>query len=436
VWTIPATPERMRKLGLLLSVIAGASVGPAVAARADEQPAPPRITLDDAVRRAVARNPTALVADQEIRRAEALVREARATWYPTLVGTGTYTHLDAQRTQGTTIILAQDALNANVALTVPLLASKYWAQSSHASDTAEALRISAIDIKRQVALAVGHAYLAILAQRRVVSANELARNNAKEHFDFAHQRFAGGIGNRLDEVRAQQALATDEARLQASIAGLTQAREALGVLIGADAPVDAGDDPQFADAGDTATALQDAAKRPDIVALETRVRAADRVVKDGWTDYAPTLLGIAQAFYQNPPTPSLPLTGWQAQLVLSVPFYDGGLRYGLAQERDSLASEARANLEAGLRQARSDVRAAFEAVRRADEALKAARDAAQLAKQALDLTQLAYRAGATTNIEVIDAQRSARDADTEVAVALDAAQQARLDVLAATGRFP
>ena len=41
-----------------------------------------------------------------------------------------------------------------------------------------------------------------------------------------------------------------------------------------------------------------------------------------------------------------------------------------------------------------------------------------------------------TNIEVIDAERQARDAESQVALAEDAARQARLDLLVATGAFP
>ena len=73
------------------------------------------------------------------------------------------------------------------------------------------------------------------------------------------------------------------------------------------------------------------------------------------------------------------------------------------------------------------MRIAFEAVQRADDAL---------AQEALELSQLAYRAGATTNIDVIDAERRALDAETDAAVAEDSSRQARLDLLAASGRFP
>jgi outer membrane protein TolC len=92
--------------------------------------------------------------------------------------------------------------------------------------------------------------------------------------------------------------------------------------------------------------------------------------------------------------------------------------------------------EETLRQARSDVRVAFEEIQRADIALDQARQSASFAKHALELADIAYRAGATTNLEVIDAERQARDAEDQAAIAEDAARQARLDLLAASGRFP
>ncbi len=82
-----------------------------------------------------------------------------------------------------------------------------------------------------------------------------------------------------------------------------------------------------------------------------------------------------------------------------------------------------------MRQTRSDLRVASEEVRRADQAVKSATSAAQLAHRALELANLAYQAGATTNLEVIDA-------DTAAAIAEDNVRQARLDLLAAAGQFP
>jgi outer membrane protein TolC len=145
---------------------------------------------------------------------------------------------------------------------------------------------------------------------------------------------------------------------------------------------------------------------------------------------------VACPFYQNPGVPTVPPTGWQAQLVLAVPIYDGGLRYGQEHERVALADEAHLDVEATVRQARSDVRAAFEEMRDADVALDQAHQSDLFAVKTLLLATAAYRGGATTNLEVIDAERQARDAEAQAVIAEDAARQARLDLLAAAGRFP
>ena len=61
---------------------------------------------------------------------------------------------------------------------------------------------------------------------------------------------------------------------------------------------------------------------------------------------------------------------------------------------------------------------------------------AQLANDAMRLADIAYRAGASTNLELIDAQRVARDAETQANLAENNERQAILDFLAASGRFP
>jgi outer membrane protein TolC len=433
---------RTRRLVLVPALAALlTALAPHGAARAQPQeaaapPAPP-ITLQEAVRRAIARNPTWATAQEEIHRADALVEEARSASLPTLYGNATYTRLDSDRTLANgTVAAAANQFNANLLLTVPLIQPHGWAQWSHAGDAADVVRASSSDVGRQVALAVGHAYLAVVAQKRVLEVTQRARDTDRAHYDYAHQRFSGGVGNRIDEVRARQQVASDEAQVQTVLSALAKAREALAVLVGEDGPLDATGDPALPQPPALAGALDGAAQRSDVVAAGTRLSAADHTVRDDWTDYSPYLAGTFQPFYQTPATLTVPTTGWQAQLILAIPFYDGGLRYGQAHERGALRDEARIGVEAALRQARSDVRAAFEAMRRADDALRSAREAADLAHGALDLAALAYREGATTNIEVIDAERQARDAETQVAIAEDNARQTRLDLLSASGRFP
>jgi outer membrane protein TolC len=396
-----------------------------------------RVTLAQAIQRAEARNVSVVVATEEIRRAEALVKEARAISLPTVTGNAIYTRLDADRVFAGRTVAARDQFSANVNLTVPIVVPQRWTQWSHASVNVKTARAAAEDVRRQVAIGVARAYLAVIAQKRVIDAGERALSTAKAHYDYAHTRLTGGIGNKIDSVRAEQEVATDQAQVEAGYAGLARAREALGVLVGDQGPLDTEDDitlgesPAFDNAMRAATTT-----RRDIAVSRSRLEAAEQVKRDSYADYLPFLIGTVQPFYQNPPTLVQPLTGWQAQLLLTIPIYDGGLRYGLAAEREALSNEARSQYEALVRQARSDVRLAFESVKRAEAALAAATQAARLARSALELATMAYQAGATTNIEAIDAERRARDAETTAAIAEDNARQARVDLLAASGRFP
>ena len=389
-----------------------------------------KITLDEAVRRATARNPTALVAEQEIRRAEGLLREARAPALPFLSANGAGTRLDSARTSSAGVLVARESLAGNVTLSMPLIAPQRWLAWAHAGDQVDIARISLEDARRTVGVATARAYLAVMAQHRLVQITTQARDSARAHRDDAHARFEVGSGNRLDEVRAEAQLAQAEANL-------VRAREALGVLVAADGPVEVEEQVALPAPPAPADALRDAEEnRPDVRLSQERAEAARKVLRDSWADYMPLLGAVIQPFYNSPSTFTQPTTGWQAQLILTIPLYDGGTRYGLRRERSALYEESKAQFEGLLRQARSDVRAAFEAVRRADESVRSARQAANLAHDALDMTMLAYREGATNDLEVVDAARTARDADVAALVAEDTARQARIDLLSASGRFP
>ena len=410
---------------------------PGVTGPGPETPVPPKVSFDEALKRALAKNPQIKSAFGDVRRSEALVEQARGAWLPVLNGNGTFTRLDNDRVLNDRVILAADQLNANLTLGVPIIASRAWAAHARAKENVDVAKMTLEEARRQVVLATGRAFLTVVAQHRVLETAQRARDVAKAHEEFAKSRLTGGVGNRLDAVRAAQERATAETRVRVQTIALVRAQEALGVMAAENGPMDAQEDASMATAPPTlATALVTADTRSDVLAQRERVTTAHKAVRDSYTDYLPVLSGTAQAFYQNPATFTVPQTGWQAQVLLTLPIFDGGVRYGLAHERESLESQAKARLEGTLRQARSEVRTAFEAMRNADEAMLQAKEAAALAKEALELAQLAYRSGATSNIEVVDAERGAADAETDAAVAEDTARQARLDLVVAAGKLP
>ncbi len=439
----------------LLPRIAGAAAPlesqplPASPRPAASDPESTRLTFEEAIEQALRRNPTVLAAQQDIRRAQALVEQARAGALPTLSLAVSYLRLDGDRVLESAdgppgsgrVIAGANQLAGNLTVAAPLLAPSRWAQWLHAADAVKVAQGGARETGRMLAIATARAYLAVVTQGRLLQVSTSARDVAQAHYQYAAQRYQGGVGNYLDQVRAGQELATSEAQLEAAHSALVRAREALGVLVGADQAVDCAGDPELAvppELGGGAERLGDDALvlRGDLRLLQLRAWAAARLFRDSWVDYLPTLVGSVGPFYQNPPTLTQPLLGWQALLSLTVPLYDGGLRYGVQHERLALYTQSKLNIQQGQRQARSEVRAAHEALQRAEQAGQASRRAAELAAQAVQLTTLAYRAGATTNLEVVDAERRARDAAIAAALVEDTRRQAHLDLLIASGYFP
>lgn len=402
----------------------------------------PKLTLRQAIERALRDNPRVLDQVEELERARAQTQQTRSAALPTLFGNAAYTRysyaISLPTGTGTSdVVQKSDAVAANITATLPLLAPRAWVRWSQARSNERLNALNVADIRRQIAITVSSAYLAILAQRRQVELDERARDTAKAHADYTHTRLLGGLGSRLDDVRAQQELQSDEQLVVSARLALERAQETLGVLVAADRPVDAGEEPELATL-DPAQAQADAPKlRADLLALDARKVLAHKIVRDDWADYMPTLAATFAPMYIYPATSfTAPTWSWEFQLVLQVPFYDGGLRYGLARERKAQVREAVIDQEAALRQARSDLRVGDSAVKKTEEAMQRARAAAALAHEAVKIADLAYHAGATTNIELIDAERRARDADTASNIAEDAQRQARLDVLFASGHLP
>jgi len=419
-------------------------------------PGPPleRLTLSQALERAAAHNATIATAQAQIRRADGIVAQVRAGALPTLTASGLYTRLDDDRRLGDQVFVPADQINANLTLTVPLLAAQRWVQWQQAR-TDRTLALQDVEVaRRQVEVSTAHAYLAVLAAQRVIDSNQRARALALAHYAFAHTRLSGGLGSELDAVRALQTLREDTARVEAARAALAQAQGALGAMLGLDRSVDASETPELRldglDGGASAVPPRSERepaqpssflsllpeRRADLLALSARKRAARQVLHDGWADYMPTLLGVFMPLYQHPPNLVQPSFSWQLQLQLSVPFYDGGLRYGSARVRAAEVDIATAQADGALSQARTALAAGLAALRHRQQAVAEAAQAAQLAHRAVEIAELSYRLGATTNLELLDAQRRARDADTAVVLAEDDLRRVRLDILAAAGLFP
>jgi outer membrane protein len=422
-------------------VLAAAAVLACANGAAAQAPTPApleKVSFEEAIRRATTANPSVELAAASILRADALLRQARAAALPAVEVRGTNTTIDARRGFEDQELTSRNTIGASVPVSMPLYAPTIWARRRQAEDQRRVAQASADDVRRQVALAAGQAYLSVIAAGRVVDAQRRARDTARAFYDYAHQRYVAGASSRLNELRALQTLSSDEALLEQALLGLYRTQEALGVLLASDRPVDVSEEPSFeipAEA-EVANPAQAIGGRTDLRLFALDVDAARRVVDDSRREWFPSVTGIFEPQFQHPGSIFTPEASWRALVQFSTPLFDAGLRRGRRLEREAALQESQVTLSAARRDATSEVRTAYESMRRSERVLERTRAAAEQAQQVLEITSISFRAGATTNIEVVDAQRRARDADTAVAVAEDGVRRARLDLLNALGRFP
>ena len=393
------------------------------------------VTLDQAVERALKNNPTVGQAIQGILRAEALLQQARAVTLPQVNAsfTGVVNSTERRFDDVVTSPRMQGTIAASASM--PVLAAADWARRNQAKDQVEVANLSSADVRTNIAVATGQAYLAIIAARRQVDVSLRARESALAHLDYARRRLEAGAGTRLNELRAAQEVSSDEARLEVTQYAVRVGQEALGVLMASNGPVDAASEPAF----NVPAAADEAgwmALRPDVRLFTAEERAADRVWRDSSKDWFPT--GVL-SFDPQALVPASIFTSarsWRLVVNFSQPIWDSGQRKAVKLVRETNLNNARLALTDLQIRARSEVRLAQDLVRTSERAFNSLRLAAEQAQEVLNITNFAFQAGATTNLEVIDAQRQARDADSSAAVAQNTLMRAQLDLLTALGRFP
>ncbi|MFA5907869.1 MAG: multidrug efflux RND transporter permease subunit [Vicinamibacterales bacterium] len=398
-------------------------------------PAMETVTFDEAIARAQEKNPSIAIASANILRSEAILQQARSSTLPRVGATVTNTTLDTGRSLGDQTVTPQNQSVFGVSASAPLLAAAQWAARTQAMDQVEIARLSTAETRRQVAIATASAYLAVIAQKRQIEVSLTAIETARGQLDYNTKRREGGVGSRLNELRSAQILASNEALLEIVRLNVRRAQEALGVLLAANAPVDVSGEPAFEVPADPAESDW-LAGRADIRLFGAQREASDRVMRDSSKDWWPTG-GVS--FDPQLLTPSgifQPSRTWRLTFQLSQPIYDAGERRALRRQREANLQASTSSLAQLQIQARSEVRIARAAVEAQERALSRARQAAQTGNEVLKITIVAFDAGSTTNIEVIDAQRTVRDLETAVAQAEDAVRQARLELLVALGRFP
>ncbi len=444
---------------LLLSARADAAEAPAAApvenadaaaTSADPAAATPggaaltELSLEEALARVDAANPTLAQARAKVRQAEGTVRMASAALQPIVAAQGGYTRnsheaevdiqgmfdtiaasipfdldIDTSGLPGRLVIQPLEQWKVAGSVQVPLVAADAWAQLASARHAAEAAEAMSEAVRLQVQGAVVQACLMARTAERFVEAQARTVETARAHRDSARRRLDAGLVTRLDVLRAETELARRESDLAQARAELDKVRLELGKALGVDGPVrvlpgevEAPADPAALDAeGVAALARRAESARPELAAREAAVDAAHAALNRARLRHLPTLTGQFGALASDVELPTGEKWGWQAGLQLQWVLYDGGFRYGLARSADGQLAEARAALDEQRRGVRVEVEEALRDVAVAEERLRLAETRLDLARQAEASARRGYEAGLVDSQQALDAMDALALAD-------------------------
>ncbi len=377
--------------------------------------------LQKAIEEALAAGPDALLAVARLREAEALAGVARAPLQP-----------QASLSLNTSATARQpgDSLTstylgaAGVSWEIDL-----WGRYRRASEAAQAEMLASAEarhgINASLVGAVANYYYQLAALRDIHAVTAHAADNQREVLRLVKRLSAAGIASAAEERQQESALGATEARLPALRLQIAETENALSVLLGRhpgalvfDTPPTLGL-PNFIPPGLPSALIE---RRPDIRQAEARLAAANARVGEAKALFFPKL--SLTAIFGGVSTSLGDVVNGSAATVASIgpnllqPLYAGGQ---LVFNREA----AQARLEQGLINYRKTVLSALGEVASALAAYDASAELLYIqdrrvdaSREAMRLAELRFRAGTTSFLEVLDAQRQLLAAETEQAQSL------------------
>jgi outer membrane protein TolC len=301
----------------------------------------------------------------------------------------------------------------------------------------EVVDLDVLTSRGDLILAVGEAYLQVLADQTSVTNARAQEDAAKTLFSQASQRRQAGVGTSLDELRGQveyqmrqQGTIAAENKLAKDIIQLNRimglpANQMLELTDAA--PLAEFNDMDLNRAKDTAYR-----HRKDLLSLQAQILVADRELRAVRYQRLPTL--AFNGFYG--------VIGETTGLYHGVFTAEGSLRFPIFREAEQRGQQDQVNAQLlALHQREADLRVTIDAqirasmldVQAADQLVKVGQSNVQLAQQELSDERDRFRAGVEDNLAVVDAEASLTSAQSQLVQALYQFNVAKLNLARNTG---
>jgi multidrug efflux system outer membrane protein len=304
--------------------------------------------------------------------------------------------------------------------------------------TDESLRSAQISLVAETA----NAWLTLASDlERLRLAERTLESHRHGHELTQTRRRLGAIGG-LALAQAQTALESARADLASYASQIAQDRNALTLLVGVAVPeellprVDADGVPELAvlpapPIGVPSSALQ---RRPDVLAAEHVLRGAHAHIGAARAARFPLITLTGSAGGASAELAKLFERGtWSFGPSLSLPIFDGGASRANAQAAEVERDIALAQYDKAVQTAFREVADALAVSATLDERLSAQEALHEATRRQLNLAEVTYRAGGSSQLDLLDAQRTLYAAELTLITLRQAAQSNRIALYKALG---
>jgi outer membrane protein TolC len=266
-----------------------------------------------------------------------------------------------------------------------------------------------------VVLVVVNAYLQVIADQAAIESQQAQINTSQALYQRARDQRAAGVAARIDELRAQVELQTQQQRLIAAqdqkAKDVLSLARVIGLPAGQEFTVETAVPYRPLEGVTLEKALQDSYEnRPDYASAQHDVHAAELSRKAAVAEYYPNVTSSANYGDIGPNFGNSHGT-FAATASLNIPIFQGTRVKADVLQADASLQQKQAELADLKGRIDQDVRSALLDVNAADELVKVAKSNVELAHETLSEAQDRFAAGVTDNIEVVQAQESVSAAD-------------------------
>ena len=298
-------------------------------------------------------------------------------------------------------------------------------------------RYSAEDAQDLVVFAVGGAYLQAIAAAARVESVRAQLETARALYSQTSQKRSVGLLAQTDVNRSQVQALTQQQRLVSLQNDLAKQKINLARLVGLPASDDyvLSEDVPFSAAPSVTLeeALKQAlVKRADLRAAEAQAQAARFSRSAARAERLPSL-SVSADYGLIGTRPEQSNGTYTLVGTLRIPIWQGGRAEGDIEQADAAFAERKAEIEDLRGKIESDIRNAYLDLDAAGSQVEVAVTNVKVTRETLDLTRQRFDAGVTDNVEVVQAQESVAGAELDYINSVFAHNLAKLSLARAIG---